>query len=442
MSSNESSSKQLGPTTLYGRQIVYDRETVISICRRLLLGEDLRDICAKPPMPIGLVFSGWVQDHPEARAIYRSVDNFRMDRGLAREVGDMPASIAEWEERVRANCERGWPADWIERKYTPPDWNEVYPLLGGPPVWSTEDIEAYTEMLNGFTEMLEPRDMMELTCTKEAADATWEAARMAREKNSLPEQKYQERLRVLAEVQRQRRAAESTAAKPATAFDHSLGLRAGFKHYQGLDIAQSRAIKRRDNALRQIARWRDGLGAKARRLSDKFITKQALVERYGATELFADAGADAIAGDSVRAALPLASTGDAADAAPPVPLADEAAGAAPSVASAAKFLEAAPPLRTSDDAAAKEIATQLLTDTETDPIAGDAIQAAPPLASVGEAADAAPPVPLADEAAGAAPSLGSAAEAAEALLRNSDDAVAPPLAPAAEAAEAAPALAC
>src|SRR5207237_2985192 len=131
--------------------------------------------------------------------------------------------------------------------------------------------EAYTELLNDFTERLEPLDMIELIWTKEAADATWEAARTAREKNSLPEHKYQERLRVLAEVERQRRPAESTAAKPATAFDHSRGLRVGFKHYQGFDIAQSRAIKRRDNALRQIARWRDGLGAKARRLSDKFI---------------------------------------------------------------------------------------------------------------------------------------------------------------------------
>ena len=203
--------KQSGPTTLYGRPIVYDREIMISICRKLLLGQDLETICAKPPMPIGPVFLGWVEDHPEARAIYRSVHNFRSDRELAKELGVFPAraTVGEWEEQVRANCERGWPADWIERKYTPPDWNKVYPLLGGPPVWSTEDIEAYTEMLNDFTEMLEPRDMIELTWTKEAADATWEAARMAREKNSLPEQKYQERLRVLAELPRRRGAARA-----------------------------------------------------------------------------------------------------------------------------------------------------------------------------------------------------------------------------------------
>jgi hypothetical protein len=278
-------------------------------------------------MPIGAVFLGWMEDHPEAGAIYRSVENFRSDRGLVKQLGVIPAraTVAEWEEDVRANCERGWPADWIERKYAPPDWNKVYPLLGHPPVLSTEDIEAYTELLNDFTQMLEPLDMMELMWTKEAADATWEAGRKAREKNCLPERKYQQRLKVSAELQRRTGAPETTAAKPATALDHSRGLEAGFKYYQALEIAQSRALKRRDNALRQIARWRDGLGAKARRLSDKFVAEQALAERYGATQLLADTQTDDTAGDAMRAAPLLASAGEAAEAAPPLPTSDEAA---------------------------------------------------------------------------------------------------------------------
>ena len=284
MSRNKPSSEQSGPTTLYGRQVAYDREICISICRKVLLGEDLQTICAKPPMPIGPVFMGWVEDHPEARAIYRSMENFRMDRELGKQLAVLPARPIVAEEQVRENCERGWRADWIERKYVPPDWEKVYPLLGGPPVWSTERIEAYTELLNGFTEMLEPRDMIELMRTKEAADATWELVRVAREKNALPERKYQQRLNVLAEVQRRNRAAETTVAKPATALDHSRGLEAGFPHYRALDVTQSRLIKRRDNALRQIERWRAGLGAKARRLSDKFVAEQALAESYCATQ--------------------------------------------------------------------------------------------------------------------------------------------------------------
>jgi hypothetical protein len=319
--------KESGPTTRYGRQIVYDREIFISICARLLRGEDLKTICATSPMPIEPVLQGWVEDHPEARAIYRSVDNFRSDRELAKKLAVFPArvNVAEWEEQVRANCERGWPADWIERKYIPPDWKKVYPLLGDPPVWSTENMEAYNELLNDFTQMLEPRDTMGLMSTKEAADASWEAARIAREKNGLPERKYQKRLQVVAEVRRRNGAAEATPAKPASALDHSRGLEGGFKHYQALDIAQSRAIKRRDNALRQIARWRDGLGAKARRLSDKFIAEQALAESYCATQALAYAEIDEPVGEATEAAPQLAPVGDAADIAPAVPTSEETA---------------------------------------------------------------------------------------------------------------------
>ena len=126
MSLNKPASEQFGPTTLYGRPIAYDREIFISICRKILLGKDLQTICARPPMPIGPVFLGWVEDHPEARAIYRSVDNFRSDRELGKQLDVFPAraSVAAWEEQVCANCERGWPADYIERKYIPPDWKK------------------------------------------------------------------------------------------------------------------------------------------------------------------------------------------------------------------------------------------------------------------------------------------------------------------------------
>jgi hypothetical protein len=417
---------------------------MISICRQLLQGQDLNTICAKPPMPIGPVFLEWVKDHAEARAIYRSVRNFPCDRQLAIEVGVFPepATVGEWEEKVRANCERGFPADWIERKYTPPDWNKVYPLLGGPPVWSTENIDAYTELLNGFTEMLEPRDFVELTDTKGAADATWEAARAAREKNSLPEHKYQERLEVFAELQRRRGAAESTAAKPATAFDHSRGLRAGFKHYQGLDIAQSRAIKRRDNALRQIARWRDGLGAKARRLSDKFIDEQALAERYGATQLIADAETDGIAGGAIQAAPPLACAGDAADAAPPMVLPDEAAEAAAALVSADKAPQNASPAPT---AAAAEAAPPLPTDqpARTAPVlpsSGETAETGAPLRAWEVAVDAAPPLAPGSEATSDASPPACPGEAADAAPRGAPpDEAAEAVPPTGEGADAAPA---
>src|SRR4029077_5036696 len=110
-------SKPSDPTTKYGRPIAYDREIVIGICRRLIIGEGLQKICTERGMPIGPVFLGWVQDHQEAREIYRSAENFHSDRRLVKEVDVcLPVSVTEWEEKVRANLERGWRGGGVGRK--------------------------------------------------------------------------------------------------------------------------------------------------------------------------------------------------------------------------------------------------------------------------------------------------------------------------------------
>src|SRR5215472_15118034 len=135
----------------HDRAIAYDREICIEICRQLILRKELREICSKPPMPPGQAFLCRVQDHKEAREIYRSAQNFRSDRSLAKELGvSLAVSVSEWEEELRANIELGWPADWVERKYIPPDWKQVFPLIGGPPVGSSENMQAYTELLNAY----------------------------------------------------------------------------------------------------------------------------------------------------------------------------------------------------------------------------------------------------------------------------------------------------
>jgi len=114
----------------------------------------------------------------------------------------------------RRLLERGWRADWIDRKYIPPDWSKVYLLIGGPPVRSTE-MQAYNDLLSTFTRRLEPRDEIELIWTKEATDATWEGR--AREKNRL-----------------------TSVAQLANALDHGRPLDAGLKYYRGLDVAPGR----------------------------------------------------------------------------------------------------------------------------------------------------------------------------------------------------------
>ena len=410
MSPNKSSSKQSGPTTKHGRLVVYDREIFIRICKRLVDGEDLRAICAEPGMPIGPVFLGWIQDHKEAREIHRSARNLESDRMLSEELGlPAPTPGSEWEEQVRANIERGWPADWIDRKYVPPDWSKVYPEIGGPPVLATESREAYDNLINAMTQMLEPRDLMELIWTKQATDAIWESQREGREKTGVPEAMYQQRLQVEAQYRRQRGAAEAPVAKPATALDHSRGMRGGFKYYQGLDVMQLRKFKIHNNALRQIERWRDGLGAIARRLPDRFIAEEILAERYG-VDLLADAEIEAAAGESVDA--------DQADA-PPRDDAEIAAPAAPAGERAEVAAPLAPPLAPAGEAA--EAAHPFAA-------AANATQP-PPLAAAPDDMEAAGPMAAVEAGVKAAPSLASATESPEA---------APPLAPAADVAEAAP----
>jgi hypothetical protein len=354
----KASAKQSDPMMkMYGRPVVYNRDIFIEVCERITNGEDLHTICASPGMPLACVFRGWIEDHKEGRAIYRSACDLKDGRTLAK-VLDLPPRLIDsrdWADDVRANLKRGWPADWNEREYIPPDWSKMYPKLGGgPPVWSSEDQQAYDDLINDFTAMIEPRDFMELMWTKEATDAAWEAGRIAREKNALPEWKYQQRMQVL-------------------------------------DTAQSRAIKRRDHALRQIERWRAGLGAKARRLPDEFLAEQSLAEHYGVED--GESRATVVEAEETA---PRLATAEAADpAAHPRAQADETA-------------ETAAPHASLGGEVTQEAVEAICSVADTDELAKaadllvhprEAAETASPLAPAGRATEAVlPPAPIGDAA--------------------------------------------
>ena len=397
--SSERSAKQSRRRSPYERPIVYDREILIEICTRLLQGEDLRATCAKPPMPRDVVFLGWIQDHQEARAIYRSLQNFQSDRLLAKVLGTvLVVSTGEWLEQVRTNIERGWPADYIDRGYIPPDWSKVYPVIGGPPVEGADNMQAYNDLLNAFTQMLQPRDLMELIWTKQATDATWAGMEEDEEKNGV-----------------------LSIAQMATGRDLRRVFEAGFNYCRSTQVAQSRVMRRRDDALRQLERWRKGLGAKSRRLPDQFLDEQVLAERYR----------DQLPRD-IDVAAP--EPAEVAPAAAPAEAAEVMISASPSLAQSDKA--GSPPDDSSGDAV-KSVARPAPAD--------GAMHVAPPTASLGEAVDAAVPLTArVDEAAQAAPPVASSGEAVDAvpLPTPADEAAqaAPPVAPPAEPPEAAPTL--
>jgi hypothetical protein len=407
MSCEKSAAKR---SNSYERPIAYDREILIEICKRIIGGEDVQKICASRGMPVPPVLRGWIQDHKEAREIYLSARNLEFDRGFSKEMGIRvpPIPSSEWEEGLRARLARGWPADWSDRKYVPPDWNKVYPSVGGPPVRTTENRKAYDDLISVFTQMLEPRDFMELVWTKQAADGTWEERRKACEKNALSEWKYQQR--------------------------------------QLLDTAQSRAIKRRDHALRQIECWRAGLGAKARRLPDQFLSEQSLAECYGVDQPLADAENKVTLVDGEETAPPLANDAEVADpAARPLAHADEAA-------------ETAAPHPSAGGEVTKEVveATRSVADTDeltkaADPLVhvDEAPETATPLAPASQATEAVlPAAPIRDaaESAGPAPAVDDVVSSTRHARLHSPDVdevaeTALPLAPPGEAAEATPLLA-
>jgi hypothetical protein len=118
-------------------------------------------------------------------------------------------------------------------------------------------MDAYNDLLNTFTQMLEPRDLMALKLTKEATDAIWE---------SKDEDQGDTDMISLAQLTRGR--------------DLHRLFEAGVKYGRNTELARFRLIRQRDNALRQLERWRKGPGAKSRRLEDRFLDDRVLAQRY------------------------------------------------------------------------------------------------------------------------------------------------------------------
>ena len=64
----------------FERKVAYDRDTFITICKRCLLGEQLSEICAKPPMPVAQCVMSWVEYNEEASDIWNCARRFESDR--------------------------------------------------------------------------------------------------------------------------------------------------------------------------------------------------------------------------------------------------------------------------------------------------------------------------------------------------------------------------
>jgi hypothetical protein len=158
---------------------------------------------------------------------------------------------------------------------------EIKTLCGQPPALSTESTEAYNTMLLRIIESIWPRDFIERLFCRHIADSTWEIIRYTRHKMLLMERRHRQALDHRAQcmkVAAQKKQAitepptdatraslkeiEAVMLQSPTEFDHADALERGIDYAERLDKLLNAATARRDDVLRQLERYRDGLSAR------------------------------------------------------------------------------------------------------------------------------------------------------------------------------------
>lgn len=203
---------------------------------------------------------------------------------------------------------------------------ELKKLFGPPPVLSSESIKTYNSMVARSLDSVKPRDFIEQLLTRDIVDASWEICRYLKHKSLTFEHNLRERLkqqeksaREYVERRKQQLAIEQEkkANQPETELDrvgelqlvidesvneverilqqrpvdlaiddgtflqrklgdldHAQALKEAIDFHEKLDRLLNAAVARRNNAIDQLERYRNGLGQHIRQLSDEIIDAQ------------------------------------------------------------------------------------------------------------------------------------------------------------------------
>jgi hypothetical protein len=179
-------------------------------------------------------------------------------------------------------------------------------IFGPPPVLSTENVEAYNAMLAYCSNSVKPRDFIEQMLIRDTVDASWEIRRYLMHKNWGIERKFRDRIKYEAkrETESAGRKRQLFAGQPEQEprespelervfelecdidgsiedidrisqkpdeLDHARALENAIEFHEKLDKLHNAAVARRDNALEQLERYRNGLGQCLRRVSEEII---------------------------------------------------------------------------------------------------------------------------------------------------------------------------
>jgi hypothetical protein len=153
---------------------------------------------------------------------------------------------------------------------------ELKGLFGPPPVLRTEDANAYEEVVAQFLENFSPQDFLEKIFIKDLANATWDITRYTRQKTLTVEQKVQQRFerqvqQTVGPAMSASHVSDAILKRPPSELDHAWALEIAIDYVEQLDNLLNGAVRRRNDALEQFERYRAGLGAQLRRVSDAII---------------------------------------------------------------------------------------------------------------------------------------------------------------------------
>ena len=211
----------------------------------------------------------------------------------------------------------------LKRTSPAADFAELKELFGPPPILSTEDAKAYYAMMARILDSLGASDFIEQMLAKDLTDATWEMKRCARHKALAIERKYrgQQELEEAEEQeagqpaepaqeseqtgepekegQQIEQAEQGQTGAPTTQFERMLELaevvdtvmadcdaiiagpvgelecaaafQSAINYYERLDRLYTVLRARREDVLKELDLYRNGLGRHLRRLSDDII---------------------------------------------------------------------------------------------------------------------------------------------------------------------------
>jgi hypothetical protein len=195
----------------------------------------------------------------------------------------------------------------LQVRLTESQVGEFSAILGAAPVLSTEDATYYNKIWDDLIECFKPRDFLELLLIRQVQNETWKMLRFTRHQTVAIERYFRDSMKFQLKRARELKvrkeaAAEEVAERAAQSFsqlsplldledtvvgmvgdgdrilertpseiDHNRALEAGIGFQERLDKLISSTLARRNDALRMLEVYRDGLGDHWRQISDDFI---------------------------------------------------------------------------------------------------------------------------------------------------------------------------